>query len=83
MKTKSSALTSKVLASVLALSAVNNPSTAAAQTAASPAGSAATAPPTGQSAPPPTGSEASGSAYDRSAQKYDRDYADQYSRWAA
>jgi hypothetical protein len=81
MSTKPSKLSSKVLAAALALTALTDPVIAAAQTPANT--SAVTAPPSGQSAPPPAGSEASGSIYNRSAQQYDRAYADQYSRWAA
>ena len=41
------------------------------------------APPQGQYAPPPPGYEREGSVYDDRAQRYDREYADRYSQWAA
>lgn len=40
------------------------------------------APPSGEYAPPPPGYERQGAVYDDRAQRYDRDYADRYSRWA-
>ncbi len=45
--------------------------------------SAPVAPPSDQYATPPAGAEPSGSTYDAKAQQTDRDYADQYARWAA
>lgn len=48
-----------------------------------PASVTRTAPPAGQYAPPPAGAEANGSAYDDRAQRYDRNYADQYGAWAS
>lgn len=68
----------KALAAGLALS-LGLQSAAIGQTSAP----AQTAPPSGQYAPPPTGSESAGATYDRGAQDADRDYAYQYSRWAA
>jgi hypothetical protein len=41
------------------------------------------APPSGQYAPPPPGYEGQGAVYDDRAQRYDREYADRYSQWAA
>ncbi len=41
------------------------------------------APPSGQYAPPPPGYEQQGAVYDDRAQRYDREYADRYSAWAA
>ncbi len=41
------------------------------------------APPRGEYAPPPQGYDRPGAVYDDRAQRYDRDYADRYSRWAA
>jgi hypothetical protein len=41
------------------------------------------APPSGQYAPPPPGYEQQGAVYDDRAQRYDREYADRYSQWAA
>lgn len=40
-------------------------------------------PPSGQYAPPPPGAEQTGSVYDDRAQRYDREYAERYSAWAA
>ncbi|HXA38061.1 MAG TPA: glycine zipper 2TM domain-containing protein [Phenylobacterium sp.] len=47
-----------------------------------PPGAPPIAPPSGQYAPPPPGYERPGAVYDDRAQRYDRDYADRYSRWA-
>ena len=47
-----------------------------------PPGSPPIAPPSGQYAPPPPGYERPGAVYDDRTQRYDRDYADRYSRWA-
>jgi|SRR5579859_64665 len=41
------------------------------------------APPSGQYAPPPPGAERPGAVYDDRAQRYDRDYSERYSQWAA
>ncbi len=76
-------IASRLLASCLALATV--PSVAIAAVSNPPSNAAVTnaAPPSGQYAPPPSGAETSGSAYDDRAQRYDRDYADHYSHWAA
>ena len=81
MKSPKSSPSLKVLASVLALGvAAQSVAAQADPTAGSPP---SVSPPSGQYAPPPSGAEASGSTYDDKAQRDDRAYADQYSRWAA
>jgi hypothetical protein len=83
MRKRRSATSLTALASVLALG-LGAPTSAGAQTnQPPPAAGAPVAPPSGEYAPPPSGAEASGSTYGAAAQKADRDYADQYARWAA
>jgi hypothetical protein len=80
MKTTQRRIRFGLLTSFLALAMTPGAAVAAAQTASLHTNAA---PPAGQYAPPPAGAETSGSTYDDHAQRYDRNYADQYSRWAA
>lgn len=80
----------KVLAATLAFGLALQATAAAAQPYGPPpppgssyAGGPPIAPPSGQYAPPPPGYEQQGAVYDDRAQRYDREYADRYSAWAA
>jgi hypothetical protein len=73
----------RALASLLALAAAGAPTLAAAQPYGYGPPPGDVGPPQGEYAPPPPGAEGPGSTYDGDAQRYDRAYADRYSRWAA
>ena len=83
MKSKRWAAVRRFPLCVVALVLVAVATTAFAQSPSDPDKAVSIAPPFGQYAPPPLGAEAQGMTYDDRAQRYDRDYADQYSRWAA
>jgi hypothetical protein len=82
MKSAKTGFATKVIVSVLALNTVADATVSMAQSSPASDSRPATAPPVGQYAPPPTGAEAPGSSYEDQAQRFDRDYADRYSRWA-